>query len=196
MGNKLMYFTIGIVILPMVILALPVIFMAWIVTGRHLMLRKISGDAVVKTVGELEQDFIDAILPMRQWPVLIHHVDVLRYDDGSIMKATGLMHRSYKPNQFMPDGLEYRYDVYITNAATMSVKEYAKTLAHELRHVWQYETGSELLCCNNNTKYVNADDNYREYLLQPCEIDAREFADKFIEREDIIKLMIDIMKKS
>lgn len=66
----------------------------------------------------------------------------------------------------------------------------AKTMAHECRHCWQRERCTLSLDKLNDfdnvlkfnfENYVSPNDNYRAYLMQPVEVDARLYADKISE---------------
>lgn len=62
------------------------------------------------------------------------------------------------------------------------------TIIHEMRHCWQhiraslpleYQNDEDLIFKQNFENYINPEDNYRAYLSQPVEIDARAFAEAF-----------------
>ena len=71
------------------------------------------------------------------------------------------------------------------------LKSIIRTLAHEYRHVWQHTYNSNIL-----KDYIDSDVDYDKYYKHPSEVDAREFANKFIASKRIKELMKECSKTS
>ena len=84
-------------------------------------------------------------------------------------------------------GSAYRYTRTIRILKSMSRLETMKTLAHELRHIWQYQTGiypsgnvwDGVTYDRNDIMRGNIPDNYYE---QPWENDAEAYAEEAVKR--------------
>ena len=84
-------------------------------------------------------------------------------------------------------GSAYRYTRTIRILKGMSRLETMKTLAHELRHIWQYQTGifpsgnvwDGVTYDRNDIMRGNIPDNYYE---QPWENDAKAYAEEAVKR--------------
>lgn len=84
-------------------------------------------------------------------------------------------------------GSAYRDTRTIRILKGMSRLETMKTLAHELRHIWQYQTGifpstnvwNGVTYDRNDIKRGNIPDNYYE---QPWENDAKAYAEEAVKR--------------
>ncbi|MDD8048375.1 MAG: hypothetical protein PHH04_02110 [Thomasclavelia sp.] len=87
---------------------------------------------------------------------------------------------------------EYDFDnnlLLINNQYLNNGVETLKTIIHELRHAWQYQraelptsdqTVFDKLLSTNIDCYINPEDNYLAYFIQPMEMDAYKYTEAFI----------------
>lgn len=80
--------------------------------------------------------------------------------------------------------------VVINTAIMQDGAQVRMTLAHEIRHAWQYEraalpeesqTAFDKALKENFNNYISPKDNYRAYRSQLVEMDAREYANGLVE---------------
>lgn len=71
------------------------------------------------------------------------------------------------------------------------LKSIIRTLAHEYRHVWQHTYNRNIL-----KDYIDSDVDHDAYFKHPSEVDAREYANKFIASKRIKKLIEECSKTS
>lgn len=78
------------------------------------------------------------------------------------------------------------YQIYVNYGATPDSFDMAETIAHEMRHAWQYVralnplTEQDELFKYEFENYIEAEDNLGEYYQQSIEVDAREYQVKVI----------------
>lgn len=98
----------------------------------------------------------------------------------------------YSPNEHDGGGFSGEYNLISINMNNFdNLESFIGTIAHEMRHAWQHEMASlpEELQTDlgkafkfNFDNYISPYDNYEEYRNQLIEVDARTYAEDYMER--------------
>lgn len=98
----------------------------------------------------------------------------------------------YSPNEYDGGGFSGEYNIISLNMRNIDNPEsLLGTLAHEMRHAWQHEraclpdelqTDLDRALKFNFDNYISPYDNYEGYRNQLIEVDARTYAEDYMER--------------